>query len=315
MKKRVIALMMCMAVIACSMSGCGTSSDEVQDVASVGESESVTEPESQMEEPETVEKPEAVNEAETADEQEGESEDAAEQDVVDNEFQETDYEYMHDGVFTADDAMQKLARLFNARNELYLLDDPAIYNLLIGAEHDNLGKKGFEMNVSTSDGISIDLKDGDNEETRINVIDLRIALIESYYYNYVNVEQKYYDLYEYVKSHTSDEILHGEHEYSWLCGAEDTNNIVMANVPLVLQYLFQNVDNITAGEIISGDDCTIEVVGEDVEYEVPILINGEYVGAKMLFDKEGNLLNIATINEEGWSSDRYIDSNGDKIDW
>lgn len=315
MKKRVIALMMCMAVIACSMSGCGTSSDEVQDVASVGETESVTEPENQMEEPETVEKPEAVNEAETADEQEGESEDAAEQDVVDNEFQGTDYEYMHDGVFTADDAMQKLARLFNARNDLYLLEDPAIYNLLIGTERGNLGNKGFEMNVSTSDGISIDPSDDYDEETLVNINDIRQAVIRNYYYDYVNVDQKYHDLYEYIKSHTSDEILHGDHEYSWFCGADDMNNVTMGCVPLALQYLFQNVDNITAGEVVSGDDCTIEVVGEDVEYEVPILINNEYIGAKLLFDADGNLLNIALIEDEGWLLEYCIDSNGDKIDW
>ena len=103
---------------------------------------------------------------------------------------------LHGGVFTTDDAMQKLARLFNARNELYLLEAPAIYNLLIGTERGNLGNRGFNMNVSTSDGISIDPSDDYGKETLVNINDIRQAVIRNYYYGFVNVDQKYHDLYE-----------------------------------------------------------------------------------------------------------------------
>lgn len=304
MKKKFIVTILVGTLVISALSSCGNSSQETVETVTQSEETTVeTDVEAVETDTETTET-EAENTLETV----TDNESAQEEDLSDTDEQEVFEE------FTEEDAMHKLALLFNARNELYLLEDPAIYNLLIGTERGNLGNRGFNMNVSTSDGISIDASDDYDKETLVNINDIRQAVIRNYYYNYVNVEQKYYDLYDYIESHTSDEILHGEHEYSWFCDAEDMSNTTMGCVPIALQYLFQNIDNITVGEMVSGDDCTIEVVGEDVEYEVPILINGEYIGAKLLFDTDGNLLNISLIDDE-WLLEYCIDSNGDKIDW
>ncbi|MDE6663778.1 MAG: hypothetical protein K2K46_10615 [Lachnospiraceae bacterium] len=306
-KKFIVTILMCTLLIS-ALSGCGNSSQETVETVTQSEETTVeTVTETVATDTETTD-----TEAENTHETVTDNESAQEEDLSDTDEQEANEE------FTEEDAMHKLALLFNARNELYLQDDPAIYNLLIGAEHMNAGygNDNSKMNINTSDGVPIDWDDEYMaDENAVNISDVRNAVILNYFYNYVNVDQKYYDIYEYVKSHTSDEILHGDHEYSWFCGVENTNNLTMGSVPMSLQYLFQNIDNITAGEVISGDECNIEVIGEKVEYEVPILINDEYIGAKLLFDVDGNLLNIATITEEGWSNDNYcLDSNGDKID-
>lgn len=298
MKNKIITTTLIATLIISIISGCGDSPQE--SATSVAQSEETpTETSSEIlktgtetSNTETEDTPETA----TVDES------AQEQDLSDNTEQEVNEQ------FTVEDGMQKLALLFNARNDLYKTDDLAIYNMLLGAENYNMGNQGLEMNVSTSDGIPLYISSDDDEETRVHINDIRIAVIANYWYNYVNVDQQYYDLYDYVKSHTSDEILHGNHEYSLLCGADDTNNITMQSVAPAIEYLFENIDHLTPGDMISGDDCMIEIVGEDVEYEIPILIDNEYIGARLIFDADRNLLNIAIFPEDGWKDEYYIDS-------
>lgn len=296
MKKRFIATILIATLIISTISGCGDSPQE--SATSVAQSEETPTEAS----PEILETGTETTDTEAEDTLETvtDNESAQEEDLSDTDDQEASEE------FTVEDGMQKLALLFNARNELYLTDDPAIINLLIGAENLNLGFDNFPMNVTTSDGVSID-PNYDDSSTFWSTGELRSAVIANYLYNYVNIKQEYYDLYKYIETHTRDEIVNGDHDYSMSEDA-NSNNITMLEVSSVIEYLFENMNSLSAGEMLTGDDCTVEIQGEDVEYEIPILVNGNYIGARALFDADGNLLNIATFPEEGWKDEYYIDS-------
>ena len=54
-------------------------------------------------------------------------------------------------------------------------------------------------------------------------------------------------------------------------------------------------------------------VQSSLHYEMPILINNEKCGVTAVFDESGNLLNLITVDEEGWSDDNYGDSTNEVL--
>ena len=293
-KKFIVTILVCTLVIS-ALSGCGNSSQET--VETVTQSEETT--------VETDAETVATN-AETADTETSDMEatDILEVVTVDESTQEdlsNDDEQEKIEEFTVEDGMHKVAELFNARNAIYKTDDPNIINLLVSAEDWSYGYKNYPMNVTTSDGVSIDAVDAPDEEKN-KIMLLRLATVANFYYSYVNEKPEYYDLYDYVQSHNYKEIVN--EEYGMIDG-NDSNNVRMENVSPAISYLFDNIDNLTPGEIISGDDCTTEIFGYEVAYEIPLLVNGEPTGAVSVFNKDGNLLNIVTYDDKEWNEEKY----------
>lgn len=199
--------------------------------------------------------------------------------------------------FTRDIAMEKVVNLFNARNELFKNGKvDTDLNFLVAAE---TLTGGIELTgVTTADGVNTD---EDNYP--------KLSTITNYFYDYVNNNCGYYDLGEYLTSHTYDEIID---KYSFNLKNEewDTEEIIMLETIGVIPYLLTNMDNMTFGELIVCDEnCKINPVsGVEVCYEMPLLINEEKCGVTAVFDEAGNLLNLITVDEDGWSDDNYGDS-------
>lgn len=202
--------------------------------------------------------------------------------------------------FTVEEGMNKVAQLINARNELILNGDYHVeHHFLYAAETLSGGFMQAENNLVTSDGISI------QEDTPENTF-IRIATTANYFYNYANNNTGYYNFSDYVTSHTVDEILS-----IWggpITGEWSTNNFIMFEAPGVLEYLLINIETLDHAEMLIGENCTAEPVsGIEVYYQIPLTINGETFGVCAVFDKEGNILNIVTEEDAGWSADNYGD--------
>lgn len=199
--------------------------------------------------------------------------------------------------FTRDIAMEKVVNLFNARNELFKNGKvDTDLNFLVAAE---TLTGGIELTgVTTADGINTDE----------NMLP-KHATVTNYFYDYVNNSCGYYDLGEYLTSHTYDEII-DKYSSNLKNESVDTDMVTMMEVPGVLPYLLANMDNMTFGELLVCDEtCKINPVsGVEVCYEMPLLINEEKCGVTAVFDEAGNLLNLITVDEDGWSDDNYGDS-------
>lgn len=294
-KKFIVTILVCTLVIS-ALSGCGNSSQETVETVTQSEETTVeTDIEAVETDAEIAETDTETTDTETADVLEVVTDDESTQEDLPDDDEQKEIEE-----FTVEDGMHKVAELFNARNAIYTTDDPNIINLLVTAEDFSYGYENYPMNVTTSDGVSIDAVGAPDEEKN-KIMLLRFATVANFYYSYVNEKPEYYDLYDYVQSHNYSEIVNEEY---WKDGA-DTNNLCMSNVSLAISYLFDNIDDLTPGEIISGDDCTTEIFGFEVAYEIPLLVNGEPTGAVSVFDKDGNLLNIVTYDDEEWNEEKY----------
>lgn len=295
MKKKVITTILTGALVISTLSGCGNSSQETVETVTQSEETTVETDVENMETDVEIADTEA-SDMEATDILEVVTDDESTQEDLSNDDEQKEIEK-----FTVEDGMDKVAELFNARNAIYTTDDPNIINLLVSAEDWSYGMKNYPMNVTTSDGVSIDAVDAPDEEKN-KIMLLRLATVANFYYSYVNENPEYYDLYDYVQSHDYEEIVNEEYG---LIDGNDSNNVRMENVSLAISYLFDNIDNLTPGEIISGDDCTTEIFGFEVAYEIPLLVNGEPTGAVSVFDKDGNLLNIVTYDDKGWNEEKY----------
>lgn len=203
--------------------------------------------------------------------------------------------------FTKDIAEAKVAELFNARNELFKHGKvDTDLNFLVAAE---TLTGGIELTgIKTADGFNTD------EDFRP-----KHATVTNYLYDYVNKNSGYYELGSYLTSHTYDEII-DKYSSNLRNESVDTDMVTMMEAPGVIPYLLENLDNLTFGDLISGEECTAAPVSDvKVYYEMPILINNEKCGVTAVFDESGNLLNLITVDEEGWSDDNYGDSTNEVL--
>lgn len=198
--------------------------------------------------------------------------------------------------FTKDIAEAKVAELFNARNDLFKNGKvDTDLNFLVAAETLSGGIK--LTGITTADAVNTD-----------EHAEAKWATVANYFYDYVNNESGYYNLGEYLTSHTYDEII--DRFFSKLRNESvDTDIVTMLEAPGVLPYLLENLDNLSFGDLVSGEDCTAKPVsGIEVYYEMAILLNGEKCGVTAVFDKSGMILNLITVDEDGWTDDNYKDS-------
>ena len=99
----------------------------------------------------------------------------------------------------------------------------------------------------------------------------------------MNVSPEYYSPEDYIKGHTRQEILD-------TVGLVDDKTSYMGNALGLLEYLYNNAENLYHGDLLVGDKCTYtaEEIGvpEDVYYQLPLLVNGEYIGFDAVYDVE-----------------------------
>lgn len=281
MKKRIFTTLMTITLIAGLLTGCGAT-EQPAETAKTTETVDET-----VEAPELAESAAEPTEAPTPEPTEEPTPEPTEEPVAE---------------FTRDIAMEKVVNLFNARNELFKNGKvDTDLNFLVAAE---TLTGGIELTgVTTADGINTD---EDNYP--------KLATVVNYFYDYVNNNCGYYDLGEYLTSHTYDEIID---KYSSNLKNEewDTEEIIMLETIGVIPYLLLNMEDITFGELIAcNEDCKINPVsGVEVCYEMPLLINEEKCGVTAVFDESGNLLNLITVDEDGWSDENYGDSTAEVL--
>lgn len=205
--------------------------------------------------------------------------------------------------FTVEEGMNKVVQLINARNDLILNGNYHVeHHFLYGAETISAGFSHAEHNLVTADGVSLQELTSENGY-------IRAAVVANYFYDYANNNSGYYNFSDYVKSHTVEEILS---IWGGIPSEDASTNIsIMFEAPGVLEYLLINIETLDHAEMLIGESCTADPVsGIEVYYQIPLTINGETFGVDAVFDKEGNILNIVTDEEDGWSADNY----GDCID-
>ena len=285
MKKKFIATILVGTLAVSALSGCGNSSQET--VETVAQTEATT-----------VETSATNTDAGT----EGTLENATDNESV-QEAQEQNDETIDVAVeiakkeFNEEQAFNKIAELFNARNEIFAQGSLSVdLNFLFGTQaeqkFDGLIIAYGDIPLITKDGIDCDnWSDGWENGPWVCV-----ASTLNYFYNYVNNDTGYYSLEQYVQEHTSDEIYNelgiGSRQNGVALSGCDT---LMYSAVWIMEYLLNNLDSLEAGELLEGDAITTEwreVSNIPVYYQLPLLINGEYSHLDALYDKDGNLLNI-----------------------
>lgn len=150
----------------------------------------------------------------------------------------------------------------------------------------------YELFTGVTNGIDVTTKDGINLTQTgdfLVVRNLYHGLTTYYFDNYINNDGQYFDFADYISSHDYDEIAN----YNGLKeAAYDTNDWLMINVVWV-EFLS---DELTIQNIVDSDFIQEEVKtsGDPIKvaYQCDIYSDGEDTGLKILFDENGNFLNI-----------------------
>ena len=278
-----------------SMTACGQTNNEIEDTASI---ESIAVAESSIEnvsEAESSTMIEDLNEKMTIEAVEGssvtETEIQSDIETIVDETEENESD-VDDKNFTEEEALEKVHKLMDAYHALLASNDETAWNILDRCER--LEPVGHII-PTTKDGF--ELNNGGNFEYGSW---LSFSVGVNYFYNYVNNNSGYYDFTEYIESHTLDEILYSfESKESWGYRNEETAStdyFLFGEAIGVIPYIDQ-FENIEVAEFIEGENCTHAPVSEiEVGYELVLSLDGENSGLRVVFDKEGNMLNINTEN-------------------
>lgn len=201
-------------------------------------------------------------------------------------------------VVRAEDALNKINLTVDAYNELIANEELYAYCAQYHVEYDEeiFPKDSKEMYaaVKTKDGKVF--------------TDYGVFAVCSYYNNYVNKENKYYSLADWVANYeTADKIQFdffgtNDAEYinkEYYNSESDVytyllNKITMWNVVKLVPYLSQ-VSEITLGDY--KEDTSINVCGIDSAYTYPLILDGQDMGLFGIYDSDGNLLTIGGSDE------------------
>lgn len=189
--------------------------------------------------------------------------------------------------------MQKIYDFIEAYDELMAHDKNDIYKMMISAcflDGSNTSNKYYkfiesyfkENNIVTKDGSNIDLSDVYGYMAHVNTI----SIIQTYFYNYVNNNTGYYDIFEWVKNQDNWESIT---DFMTVDDGCYTDSFMDACI-WYGQYLYMNKDNIKGYAIYSYEDLESEICDIKPNYYIVFEINE--VGFWALFDENDNLLNI-----------------------
>lgn len=284
MRKKIVVGLLALSVAGSMLAGCGKKEEVAASVEAAAEESTIAEENTDVESGE--QQPDYV----TGDEKE-EGEDTEEtvnvkEQLAAEEFNETQ-------------AFNKVVQMFNAKLDLFNYGSVNVdLNCLVLSE--TLGEHTYSSDETGSDGKVPTTTDG------VVLTDstwLAMATIQNYFYNYVNVSPEYYSLEDYIKTHTKQEILD-------TVGLGSNKAGYMFNALGLLEYLYNNAENLYHGDLLVGDKCTYtaEEIGvpEDVYYQLPLLVNGEYIGFDAVYDVDGNLMNIWSTEEADNNDDYWL---------
>ena len=194
-------------------------------------------------------------------------------------------------IFTAEEGLEKVYLLLDAYSELIASSKEVEWNILDRCERlkavgniEPKTKDGFELNPT---------KEAPYLGTASNYVGI------NYFYNYVNNNGSYYDFTEYIESHNVDEILY-ENVASKEAIEKEANGDLTSNYSLFGEAIgcipfIRQFESIEVADFKEGDECTLGPVSDiEVGYELTLSLDGENSGIIVLFDKDGNMLNLYT---------------------
>lgn len=289
MKKKIIAIML--GGLMLGITACGSTSQEaVETVSEAAEQEAA-------EETVAEETTEEAEEADTAASEEAVSEEETEEDAEAAEEAEAD-----ETDFTLDEAFDKLIQYLNVRNAIYENKDYTALNVCISAANLCSGYDDFDYsNMVTKDGFQGKVGD----DTAITFL-LNSSTGCEFYYNFVN-NGEYMSIVDYTNDHTYDEIVNkyfktvedGTFDGTFYCA-----DVIMLDAAYLAQFMEENKDYISSDAfIVEAPFIKDEVSGVKVAYELPlhIAVDGDEdneANLSVLFDKDGNMLNVVGESEE-----------------
>lgn len=201
----------------------------------------------------------------------------------------------------ATDKLQKMAdaynALFDSKGEVEELATRLLYdgNVEIWTEDD----------VQTKDGYSIQNVPVDYDRDLYSANGIGLGTLLDYYYNYANKDAGYVSFKDYIGDHNKDEladIFLKKVEDSEKNGGTDTNDYYMNNViwiPAIISHDGNTVtiENATGDVTVEHKDIVMsDLSTATVAYQADIYIDGKDSGLKLVFDKDGNLLNLNDEN-------------------
>ncbi|MBP3477332.1 MAG: hypothetical protein J6K48_13620 [Lachnospiraceae bacterium] len=285
MKKKLIAIML--GGLMMGMTACGNSSQEaVETMSETVETEATEEAVAE----ETEEITEETEEADTA---------ASEEEVLDEVTEENTEEdtEVEEADFTLDEAYEKLIQYLNARpvilDQYYNMED---MNAFYCAAEWSWGYSNMDYtNIVTKDGFQ---GKSDDEETVV----LNVSAACEFYYNFVNNDGESMSTVDYINNHTYDEIVNKYFkavENGTYDGNTYLSDVIMADAIYLAKFMEENKDSISSDDLITEAPFSKdEVSGVKVAYELPIRVGENEAKLSVLFDKDGNMLNIVGESEE-----------------
>ena len=189
-------------------------------------------------------------------------------------------------------ALEKLGLAKTAYKELTdHMDKPAESNAL----YDFFTNKVYSMDLQTKDGVVLNAKSDDEFHTTGGIYE---GVCAYYFDNFINNDGEYFDFADYISSHTSDEINFYNAGKNLAC---NTNDNYMRNL-IWCESLFGTLSVRNISNEVTVDHKSIKMPNEeliDAAYQCDIYMEDKYTGLKMLFDVDGNLLNL---NDEEYNN-------------
>ena len=197
-------------------------------------------------------------------------------------------------------ATEKLQKLTDAYNDLFE-SKGEVEELTTRLLYDGSVEVITESDVQTKDGYSLQNVAVDYDRDVYTINGIAFGTLLDYYYNYVNNDTGYVSFNDYIADHNKDELADVYlkiMEQVENDGSFDTNDYFMFNVKWIPAIMSNDAEKVTVENVT--DAPTVEhksvIVSNlstvDVAYQADIFIDGKDSGLKLVFDKDGNLLNI-----------------------
>lgn len=191
-------------------------------------------------------------------------------------------------------ALEKLGLAKTAYKELTdHMDKPAESNAL----YCFFTNQAYSMDLKTKDEIIISTDTKDKVITSCNIYE---GVCTYYFDNFVNNNGEYFDFADYISSHTLDEICMFAPNKE-ISEATNTNDSYLRNM-IWCESLFGTLSVRNISNEVTVECKTIRMPNNEMEeaiYQCDIFMEDKDTGLKMLFDKDGNLLNI---NDENYQN-------------
>lgn len=196
---------------------------------------------------------------------------------------------------TEEYAAEKLARATKAFQELKNNQDKVLEtNVQLATITGNIEPTDAE----STDGVALSCN---NEENTQNTYLTYLSVFTKYYDEYINNNGEYFDFEEYYKAHTSTEILDYGNMKAFndaLGGNYNSNECYLRNM-----IWFDSLNgDLSIKNITDNISVNCKVISmpynktTDVAWQCDVYSDGEDTGLKMLFDKDGNLINFNDEN-------------------